>query len=80
MRHIAFGLLTLFKLITGTKPKIKEPPQPAEQKDTPGKNNPKLFKHNNPYKTAAQGHHTAKAVVIRVIILNSRTADPLAFP
>jgi hypothetical protein len=81
MRHIVFGLLALFKLITGTKPKTKEPPQPTEQKGTPGKTGPKLFKHNNPYETApGKAIPRPKLSVIRVIMLNSRTADPLAFP
>jgi hypothetical protein len=70
---LAFALKT-------KKSKSQRAAPPHETKSPPGKNNPKLFKHNKPYKTAPRIPARPKLSVIRVIMLNSHTANPCIPP
>jgi hypothetical protein len=80
LQHFGFGPLVLVKFMTWSKPKTKELPRRSIQKHMPKINALSYYNIIILIKQPLQGHHTAKAVVIRVIILNSRTPDPLAFP
>jgi hypothetical protein len=77
MQHIVFGLLAFVKLMIWSKPKTKELPRRTKQKHTPKIN---AISYLNIIILMKQPHKATtlpKLSVIRVIMLNSRTPDPL---
>jgi hypothetical protein len=70
MRHIVFGLLILYKLISGKSPKPKSRPDPQNKMARQEKTTLSYLNIIILIKQPLQGHHTAKAVSYKGYYVN----------